>query len=80
MDRYRSLFEELNKVRQATNYEPKAKPPTEVTLRPYQTEAVEAVFEAWNAGQHSVLVQLPTGCGKSLVFTEVMRRICSPDE
>lgn len=46
-----------------------------VTLRPYQSEAVEAVFNEWEQGA-ATLVCLPTGCGKSVVFSEVMRRVC----
>lgn len=76
MNHYRSLFEELNKVRQATNYDPKPAAPPTVTLRPYQQEAVDAVFAAWEEGHRSVLVQIPTGGGKSVVFSEVMRRVC----
>src|SRR5690606_12822043 len=45
-----------------------------VTLRPYQNEAVEGVFSEWDSGSQSTLVCLPTGCGKSVVFSDVMRR------
>lgn len=44
------------------------------TLRPYQREAVAAVREAYMAGHRSTLLVLPTGCGKTVVFAEVMRR------
>jgi len=44
-----------------------------ITLRPYQLEAVEAVYREWE-GVQSTLVCQPTGTGKSIVFTEVMRR------
>lgn len=44
-----------------------------ITLRPYQQEAVDGVYEAWGESQ-STLVCLPTGTGKSVVFSEVMRR------
>ncbi len=47
---------------------------TTVTLRPYQVDAVERVFEEWDRGAGSTLVCLPTGAGKSVVFSEVMRR------
>ena len=46
----------------------------EVTLRPYQNEAVACVFSEWEEGA-ATLVCLPTGCGKSVVFSEVMRRV-----
>ena len=48
-----------------------------VTLRPYQNESVDAVFSEWEAGNRSTLVVLPTGTGKSVVFSEVMRRYIS---
>lgn len=54
----------------------KVMPAAEVTLRPYQAEAVDKVFDEWDAGTRSTLVCLPTGCGKSVVFSEVMRRVC----
>lgn len=39
-------------------------------LRPYQNEAVEAIFTAWQSSQ-KVLLVLPTGCGKTIVFSKV---------
>ncbi len=45
-------------------------------LRPYQQQAVEAVFRAWEEN-HSTLVVLPTGVGKTVVFSEVIKR-CQP--
>jgi superfamily II DNA or RNA helicase len=43
-----------------------------VVLRPYQTESVAACFREWES-VNSTLVCLPTGTGKSVVFSEVMR-------
>lgn len=45
-----------------------------IALRPYQLEAVGAVEEAGRRGARRVLVALPTGTGKTLVFVEVIRR------
>lgn len=42
--------------------------------RYYQTEAVEAVIKAWNAGDKRCLVVLPTGTGKTVVFARVVER------
>ena len=43
-------------------------------LRPYQDAAVNAVLREWD--EHgSTLVVLPTGCGKTIVFAEVIRRM-----
>jgi superfamily II DNA or RNA helicase len=44
-----------------------------VILRDYQEAAVEAVLREFERVQ-STLVQLPTGCGKTLVAAEVVRR------
>jgi DNA repair protein RadD len=46
-----------------------------ITLRPYQSEAIEAVFDAWRAGEGNPLVELATGLGKSLVVAETCRRL-----
>src|SRR6266487_2914285 len=48
-----------------------------ITLRPYQTTCVERVLDAY---QHKpkggrALITLPAGCGKTLVFTEIARRL-----
>ncbi len=41
--------------------------------RPYQREAVEAVLRAYERGLQRVLVSLPTGTGKTIVFALVAR-------
>jgi len=46
-----------------------------LALRPYQTAAVEAVFDYWAQGGGNPLVDLATGTGKSLVIAEVIRRL-----
>src|SRR4051812_16291355 len=40
-----------------------------LSLRPYQTEAIEAVLTAEQRGIHRPLVALPTGTGKTVVFS-----------
>jgi superfamily II DNA or RNA helicase len=40
-------------------------------LRPYQHEAKEAVKKEWNAGYEKTLVVLPTGTGKTIVFSKL---------
>lgn len=40
-------------------------------LRPYQQEAKEATFQKWNEGQKRLLLVLPTGTGKTIVFAAV---------
>ena len=44
-------------------------------LRPYQTEAVEAILHQWKEGIRKTLLVLPTGTGKTIVFSEVIRRV-----
>ncbi len=43
------------------------------SLRPYQREAVEAVLGARRAGVRRMLVCLPTGAGKTVVFAHLAR-------
>ena len=42
-------------------------------LRPYQTDAINAINEHWQDWQRELLV-LPTGCGKTVVFNEIARQ------
>lgn len=42
-------------------------------LRDYQTEMVERVHDAWRRGVRSVMVQMPTGTGKTWVMAEIMK-------
>ena len=47
-----------------------------LTLRPYQQQAVNAVFEWFEGDGHSAnpLIVLPTGTGKSIVLSDICRR------
>lgn len=42
-----------------------------IRLRPYQQEAREAVLSKWQEGQSRLLLVLPTGTGKTIVFASV---------
>lgn len=42
-----------------------------MTLRPYQQEAKDAIFGKWNQGHRKTLLVLPTGTGKTIVFSAV---------
>lgn len=45
-------------------------------LRPYQNECVEATFKWWNdRGLANVLNVLPTAAGKTVVFSEIIKRL-----
>lgn len=41
-------------------------------LRPYQKDAVEAIIGQWNSGFQRTLLVLPTGTGKTVVFSKVV--------
>ncbi len=42
-----------------------------LTLRPYQAEAIEAVLAARRRGKRRLLVCLPTGAGKTVIFSRL---------
>src|SRR5579885_2499415 len=46
---------------------------TNLELRHYQHEGIGAIFTAWET-QDAALVVLPTGTGKTVLFSEVIRR------
>jgi len=48
------------------------------TLRPYQREAIEAVLGARRRGVRRMLVCLPTGAGKTVVFAQLARMAKRP--
>lgn len=41
-------------------------------LRPYQNEARETIQSEWSKGIKKTLLVLPTGCGKTIVFSKVI--------
>jgi len=43
-------------------------------LRPYQTEAINAIQKEWTDGNTKTLLVLPTGTGKTVCFAELLRR------
>ena len=44
-------------------------------LRSYQTETIDAVGSHWATGQDRAAVILPTGAGKTVIFSELCRRL-----
>lgn len=50
-----------------------------MNLRPYQEEAVEAVFSYWRDGGIAPLVEVPTGGGKSLILASIIERVLADD-
>lgn len=48
-----------------------------VVLRDYQIQGIRKIFEAWNpdiGNLRNVLFQMPTGTGKTTVFSEIVRK------
>ena len=43
-----------------------------MNLRPYQTEAKDAVLSEWRGGHARTLLVLPTGTGKTIVFSAII--------
>lgn len=43
-------------------------------LRPYQTQSIQAIEDEWEKGRRKTLLVLPTGCGKTIVFSEIAKR------
>ena len=44
-----------------------------MSLRPYQTEARDAIIREWSEGKQKTLLVLPTGTGKTIVFASVVQ-------
>lgn len=49
-------------------------------LRPYQTELQKSIFDAWRAGQRSVMAQLITGGGKTVIFVDIIKKIVAANK
>lgn len=49
-------------------------------IRKYQTEARDAVISQWDSGQRKTLLVLPTGCGKTIVFTDILKTCLKENE
>lgn len=50
------------------------------SLRNYQIEMKAQIHAAWNGGMRSVMCQMPTGTGKTVVAVSVIRDELCPDE
>ncbi|NJL53433.1 MAG: DEAD/DEAH box helicase [Hydrococcus sp. SU_1_0] len=49
-------------------------------LRDYQIDIVQQIFECWKYGLSSVAMQLPTGAGKTIIFTAVANEFMAMGE
>ncbi|MBL7817459.1 MAG: DEAD/DEAH box helicase family protein [Saprospiraceae bacterium] len=46
----------------------------DIQLRPYQTESLNAIFDAWGRGCRSVMYQSPTGSGKTATIASIVKK------
>jgi superfamily II DNA or RNA helicase len=53
---------------------------TSIQLRPYQLNIVQQIFSHWFNGYNAVAVQLPTGAGKTIIFTAVANEFIALEE
>lgn len=42
------------------------------TLRPYQTDIIDRIYQSWAARNQNVLAVLPTGAGKTVLFSHII--------
>lgn len=45
-----------------------------ITLRDYQQDAVNKIYDSWQRGNRNVCAVLPTGAGKSVIVSDVVKR------
>jgi hypothetical protein len=48
-------------------------PDVDISLRPFQQEVVAAIIKAWQQGNPGQMICLPTGTGKTIVFSAALR-------
>ena len=53
-------------------------PTQRLVLRPYQVECIQACLKALYAGRSRIAVSLPTGSGKTVVYSVLLSRIPPP--
>lgn len=53
---------------------------TSIQLRPYQLDVAQQIFSHWFNGYSAVAMQLPTGAGKTIIFTAVAKEFISMGE
>ena len=51
---------------------------TTPVLRPYQLQLESDIYSAWNAGHRNVLAVAPTGAGKTVTVSDIIRREQAP--
>ena len=48
-----------------------------ITLRKYQKDAIKAAKQGWGRGKQKLLVVMPTGTGKKIVFAKLIEEVVS---
>lgn len=48
-----------------------------ITLRKYQKDAIKAAKQGWGRGKQKLLVVMPTGTGKTIVFAKLIEEVVS---
>lgn len=43
-----------------------------MSLRPYQSNGRDSIYNAWNSGHRNVLAVFPTGAGKTVLFSDII--------
>ncbi len=41
--------------------------------RDYQSDLIRQIYQSWKSGSRRVLAQLPTGAGKTVIFSHIAR-------
>jgi superfamily II DNA or RNA helicase len=49
-------------------------------LRPYQTDLLDRVVRSWESGNRRVMLQLPTGGGKTICFSHLVAQFITADK
>lgn len=42
-------------------------------VRPYQVDGIRKTFNCWKEGQRSILFRMPTGTGKTVLFSQIVK-------
>jgi ATP-dependent helicase IRC3 len=58
----------MSRISIMANDGPRQQNPSGITLRPYQTESIQAILDAERRRVTRPLISLPTGCGKTIIF------------
>jgi len=49
-----------------------------MSLRPYQQDVKDAIYRSWNGGNRNALAVLPTGAGKTVLFSDIIKEHNAP--